>query len=333
VSTAAGWRPFRFCQPTEGKRLFDCQNGPDRPRSNDQSQPLELCCRSDLRLFRVCWVSTDTEKFYRIIGDLDRLLLPGTGEGFWSARPIFTEMNRSFVNGWGTCRVKEILDEKELLVFRDRNALTINVTKGYAISLAMIDEPPTGLYLYPQHYMARNVGPTTLKVFRYMPDRPVQNDIYDPTVRLELRDELELQPGDSIERNGFNDVLDWKAVAGTGFVLRLHSEQVGSYEWAFDRESRSPKGVTVLDSYSSQMTTVMQMLTTLEMPVKRDFVETGLRSPHFHVRWEALKMVGQLAPELMPEALERLRDDPHPAIRRAAERTIEMNIARGQVSN
>ena len=278
-------------------------------------------------------MSTDTEKFYRIIGALDRLLVPGIGEQFWSARPIFAEMDRSFVNGWSIGRIREILDEKELLVFRDRNALTINVTRGYAVSLAMIDEPPPGLYLYPQHYMARNVGRRALKVYRYAPDRPVQNDIYDSNVRLRLRDEVDLQPGESIERNGYTDVLDWKAEGETGFVLRLHSEQVGSYEWAFDRETLTPRGVTVLDSYSSQMTTVMQMLTALETPVSRDFVETGLTSPHFHVRWETLKIVSQLAPELVPETLEKLRDDPHPAIRRAAERTIEMNTARVQASS
>src|SRR5580700_3771443 len=99
----------------------------------------------------------DTDKFYRVIGELDRLLTPGTGDGFWAARPIFAEMDRSFLNGWGMCRIKEMLEEKELLVFRDRDALTINVTKSYAISLAMLDSPPGGLYLYPQHYMARNV--------------------------------------------------------------------------------------------------------------------------------------------------------------------------------
>lgn len=277
-------------------------------------------------------MSADTQRFYRIIGELDRLLLPGAGEHFWSARAIFGEMDRAFVNGWSICRVKEILENKDLLVFRDRNALTINVTKGYAVSLAMIDQPASGLYLYPQHYMARNVGRTSLKVRRYTPDRPVQNDIYDPNVRLELRDEFELAPGASLERNGYTDVLDWETEGETGFVLRLHSEQVGQYEWAFDRETRTPRGVTVLDSFSSQMTTVMQMLTTLQTPVDRDFIESGLTSPFFHVRWETLKMMGELAPALVPETLERLRNDPHPAIRRAAEKTIAMNAAQQQTS-
>ena len=272
-------------------------------------------------------MSSDTEKFYRTIAELDRLLVPGTGEGFWSARPVFAEMDRSFLNGWCMCRLEEILDEKELLVFRDRNALTINVTKAYAISLAMIDIPPDGLYLFPQHYMARNVGRAPLRVLCYAPDRPVQNDIYDPDVRLELRDEIELQPGDSLERNGHTDVLDWVCAESTGFALRLHSESVGNYEWAFDRKTLAPKGVTVLDSYSSQVTTVMQMLTALGTSVPRDFTERGLTSPYFHVRWETLKMIGQLAPELAPDAIERLRQDPHPAIRRAAERTVQMNAA------
>jgi hypothetical protein len=272
-------------------------------------------------------VSNDTEKFYRIIDELDRRLTPGTGEGFWSARSVFADMDRSFVNGWSMCRVGEIRDEKELLVFRDRNALTINVTKGYAVSLAMIDEPPTGLYLYPQHYMARNVGRTPLKVRRYVPDRPVQNDVYDPDVRLELRDEFELLPSESLERDGHTDALDWDSQGATGYVLRLHSEHIGHYEWAFDRQTRAPRGVTVVDSYSSQVTTVMQMLTALKTPVTRDFIETGLASPYFHVRWETMKMVGQIAPALVPETLERLRNDPHPAIRRAAEKTVQTNTA------
>ena len=270
-------------------------------------------------------MSSDTEKFYRVIGALDRVLTPGMGDGFWSARPIFAEMDRSFLNGWAVCRVKDILDETDLLVFRDRNALTINVTKGYAVSLAMIDRPPDGLYLYPQHYMARNVGRVPLMVRRYNPDRPVCNDVYDPAVRLELRGGFELQPGESLERDGYTDVLDWGPTEETGYVLRLHSESIGSYEWAFDRQTGAPKGVTVLDSYSSQITTVMQMLTALETPVDGDFIEMGLASKYFHVRWETLKMISRLAPELVQATVERLSSDPHPVIRRAAERTLLMN--------
>ena len=112
----------------------------------------------------------------------------------------------------------------------------------------MLDSPPGGLYLYPQLYMARNVGRAPLRVHHYHPDRPIENEVYDSNVRLELRDEFELRPGESLERNGYRDVLDWARADASGFVLRLRSESVGNYEWAFDRETRAPKGVTVLDS-------------------------------------------------------------------------------------
>jgi hypothetical protein len=272
-------------------------------------------------------VSDDTDKFYRIIGELNRLLTPGAGENFWSARPIFSEMDRSFLNGWAVCRVQDLLDEKDFLVFRDRNTLTINVTRGYAVSLVMIGRPPADLYLYPQHYMARNVGPVPLKVSRYYPDRPIRNDVYDPDIRLVRRDEAELRVGESIERNGYEDVLDWRTDGPTGFVLRLHSESLGDYEWAFDRVTGAPKGVTVLDSSSSQIATVMQMLTSLGAPLDEDFAEMGLASRHFHVRWETLKMINRLAPEKTEETVERLKNDPHPAIRRAVEKTLGMRAA------
>ncbi len=270
-------------------------------------------------------MSSDTETFYRLISELDQLLVPGIGEGFWSARSIFAQMDRAFLNGWSMCRLQEMLDEKELLVFRDRSALTINITRGYAVSLALIEQPAPALYLYPQHCMARNVGPVPLTVRRYTTDRPVQNDIYDPQVRLELRDKVILQPGQSIERNGYTEVLDWESPGETGYVLRLHSEGHGHYEWAFDRETLTPRGATVLDSFASQLTTAMQMLVALGVPVNRDFIELGLASPHFQVRWDTMKMIGELAPELTGETLHRLKDDPHPAIRRAVERTLQMN--------
>jgi len=268
-------------------------------------------------------VSKDTDKFYRIIGELDRLLVPGAGERFWSARPIFAEMDRSFLNGWAVSRIQDLLGEKDFLVFRDRNTLTINITRGYAVSLAMISRPPADLYLYPQHYMARNVGHAPLRVSRYSPDRAILNDVYDPDLRLVLRDESELEPAESIERNGYEDVLDWRSEEQTGYVLRLHSESLGDYEWAFDRATGAPKGVTVLDSYSSQVATVMQMLTSLGAPLDEDFAEMGLGSRHFHVRWEALKMINRLAPEKTEQTVERLKDDPHPAIRRAIEKTLQ----------
>ncbi|HEY1962523.1 MAG TPA: hypothetical protein VGG69_08900, partial [Rhizomicrobium sp.] len=260
-------------------------------------------------------MSDDTAKFLRIIAELDRTLTPGTGEGFWSARAIFAEMDRAFLNGWSLCRLKELIEEKEFLVFRDRNAITINITKCYAISLALIENPPHSLYLFPQHYMARNVGRTTLAVRRYGPDRPIRNEIYDPDVRLELREEIELHPGESIERNGYTDVLDWESPGATGHVLRLHSEGLGYYEWGFDRRTWAPSGVTMLDGFSSQVATAMQMLTTLGVPVDDEFIDGGLASPDFHVRWETLKMINQLAPQRTRETLDRLKADPHPAVR------------------
>lgn len=277
--------------------------------------------------FSECAVSDNVEKFYRIIGELDRRLIPGAGNAFWAARPIFAEMDRSFLNGWAACRVKEIRDQKDFFVFRDRSALTVNVTKSYAVSLAMIGRPADGLYLYPQHYMARNVGPVPLIVRFYRADRPIRNDTYDPDVRLQLRDEIELQPGEALERDGYNDILDWRATGSMGFVLRLHSESIGNYEWAFDRRTLAPKGVTVLDSFSSQVTTAMQMLAAMGTPVDDSFIEMGLTSPYFHVRWETLKMISRVAPERTREAIERLKDDPHPAIRRAIEKTMAMDDA------
>jgi hypothetical protein len=274
-------------------------------------------------------VSEDTDKFYRIIGELDRLLTPGAVESFSSARSIFAEMDRSFLNGWAICRLQDLLDEGNFLVFRDQNTLTINITKGYAVSLAVIDRPPDCLYFCPQHYMARNVGCVPLRVSRYNPDRPIRSDVYDRDTRLVRRDEFEIQPGESIERNGYEDVLDWRSEGDTGLVLRLHSELLGDYEWAFDRATGAPTGMTVLDSFSSQVATVMQMLTSLGAPVDEDFVEMGLASRHFHVRWETLKMVNRLAPERTRETVERLKNDSHPAIRRAIEKTLATNAANG----
>jgi hypothetical protein len=273
-------------------------------------------------------VSNDTDKFYRIIRELDEFLTPGVGENFWSARPIFAEMDRSFLSGWAISRLKNLLSETDFLVFRDRNTLTINVTKGYAVSLSMINRPSADLFLYPQHYMARNVGHAPLDVGRYGMDRAIQNDVYDPDVRLVPRGACELRPTQSIERNGYEDVLDWRSEEQTGYVLRLHSESLGDYEWAFDRATGAPKGVTVLDSHSSQVATVMQMLTSLGAPLDEEFAESGLASRHFHVRWETLKMINRLAPGNTEQALERLKDDPHPAIRRAVEKTLGMNAAR-----
>ena len=48
--------------------------------------------------------------------------------------------------------------------------------------------------------------------------------------------------------DGYRDVFDWARADAPGCVLRLHSESAGNYKWAFDRETRAPNGVTVLDS-------------------------------------------------------------------------------------
>ncbi|HEY2013241.1 MAG TPA: hypothetical protein VGH38_07045, partial [Bryobacteraceae bacterium] len=64
-----------------------------------------------------------------------------------------------------------------------------------------------------------------------------------------------------------------------------------------------------------------------------EFIDGGLASPDFHVRWETLKMINQLAPQRTRETLDRLKADPHPAVRKAVERTLAMNAAKQSVGD
>lgn len=263
-----------------------------------------------------------------LITSLDDALRDGAEANFWDVAPLFEKMGIEFINSWSFTILKGIVDGTASPPYHDRGGILLHASRRYTISLTLLSYVPEYIYWYPQHYFAKNVCRRPVVAHRYALAEPQQNDLYDSEAGLIDLGPLVLDPGAILTRNGDREIVDWGDTGQEGgLILRLHSVGTGPYEWAFDRTHKRAAGMTAIDPVASQIVSLLRLLSLVGAPNDQQLIETCLESKFFHVRWEALRTLGALYPSAARQALNSLVNDPHPTIRRAAEKTLALNAA------
>lgn len=151
----------------------------------------------------------------------------------------------------------------------------------------------------------------------------------DDLVRLDLRydkgEAFNCQTGDVL-RFGAEEAFEYTAKLGAhALVLQVQMHSGGlPMALEFDADTRRLVGA----SSPSQEPTRLQMLATAMRMFERqdatEQMERLLEHPSHYVRWHAMREFLGLSPQLAWPHLLRMRDeDPQPAVRRAAMRTVE----------
>jgi hypothetical protein len=110
--------------------------------------------------------------------------------------------------------------------------------------------------------------------------------------------------------------------SGVGFRLYEHSDE--TMVSMFDKKTRSLVGQTPLVSKHSEIVLALKVLATAKAPEAEEVARMALGSSAHFVRWEAAKVLSQLAPVSVEEMLVKLTSDPHPEVRNAAAQSIAL---------
>jgi hypothetical protein len=274
-------------------------------------------------------MAADRHNHESLIASLNEALRDGADADFWAVAPLFEEMGAEFVNNWSLVVLKGIVDGTAAPPYHDRGGILLHASRNFTISLTLLSYVPEYIYWYPQHYFAKNIGRLPVFAHRYALAKPQRNDLYDPEAELIDLGRQMLDPGAVMNRDGSREIVDWgESGQEGGLILRLHAIGTGPYEWAFDRPRKRAAGMTAIDPVASQMVSLLRLLSLVGAPDEQQLIEACLQSKFFHVRWEALKTMGALYPSAARQALNSLVGDPHPTIRRAAEKTLALNEGR-----
>jgi hypothetical protein len=176
------------------------------------------------------------------------------------------------------------------------------------------------------------IGPGFLVVRVYHLDAPPSLDVLDrsrrlrevATQRIEFPRILELSAPEYLY-----EIVD--ATPHTAILL-MTSPAICRYRWYFDRETLAPTTIGSTDRSASRLAAACKLIAALgdAESAPLDGVARLTTHPDHFVRWSAISSIARLDPAARRPLLERALSDPHPHVRSAARRTLEVDTSDGE---
>lgn len=270
-------------------------------------------------------------KFSELIEEMEAHLKASASPGeFWKHAPgLFSAV---LENELHTKALNELLEG-----IRDENLpITANHTAGQFIALhtspysswAIIfhKSPIRFLYLSPVDALQARIGGSKLDVTRFHCEEPAAFDILQPRLEL-VEDDPMSAPIDAVfTRHGRREILDWRTSPGSlrpGVTLRINSGLLADFEWAFDRGTKRPVGLSGIDPLKSNMTTIFSLLASVGDQSSIEHLRPFLGSDKHFLRWHAAQTIAAIDAAEGIACVTALADDPHVEVRSAARKSLE----------
>jgi len=269
--------------------------------------------------------------FFELIAEMEaRLKASASPDAFWKYAPeLFSAV---LENGLHTKAVNGLLAG-----IRDENLpITANHTAGQFIALhtspysswAIIfhKSPIRFLYLSPVDALQVRIGGSELDVTRFHCEEPEAFDVLQPDLELIEGDPIPAPIGTVFARHGRREILDWQTGPGSlrpGVTLRINSGLLADFEWAFDRGTRRPVGLSGIDPVRSNMTTIFSLLASVGDQSSIEHLRPFLGSDKHFLRWHATQTIAAIDADEGKACVTALVDDPHVEVRSAARKSLE----------
>ncbi|WP_156457769.1 HEAT repeat domain-containing protein [Altererythrobacter sp. Root672] len=190
------------------------------------------------------------------------------------------------------------------------------------------------LYLSPINAIQSNIGKTdSVKVVRYRCNRPNDFSVLDRDLSITEIESVTPGKNQIVMRPGSTDILDWRPASDTGargLTLRLNGSPLESFEWTFSRETNKAIALAPIESFESNLTTLLTLLSTCGNGETVDLVLPLLQHERHFVRWAAAQTIAAIDEEAGLKAIAKLTSDPHPEVRSLA-RSKESPLLGGEI--
>lgn len=182
---------------------------------------------------------------------------------------------------------------------------------------------PELLHGSPRHRLFGALGPGALRVDRYRHEDEHPADFFDRAVRITRRGEEELAAGSYLRLEAFRDIVEIKPAAEVRLALVLSSAPVSTIRWSYDRSTLEPRECATATLNENHLSHAMWALVQLGHPRAAEAIAGLYEHPAHYLRWDAVRALMEVDPERGMELLQRAATDPHPHVRRAAQRALE----------
>jgi hypothetical protein len=181
----------------------------------------------------------------------------------------------------------------------------------------------SGLLYGPcDHTLVINQGPGVLCVEQWEQPNPGPADIINRDHVLEPRATVQLQPGHLYRARAHRDVHRLSARDRPALAVALTRGQVTALRWGYDEATLRPVQIQGARSGPARLEYAFTLLAAMAHVEAAPVIASLIEHPDHYVRWSAVRRVMALDPSLGMHLVQRSRADPHPHVRRAAERAL-----------
>lgn len=257
------------------------------------------------------------------VRDMQAQFAHGKPESFWHCE----EYLRRFLETGGPAQklnedlTKLVADDLYLGSWQP-NAVVLCQGPGWTLSIALLDGPKRYIHALPFQAMYAPLGDTPLTGDRYELPPEYCNDIFDPSVRLKPAGPASATRHEILQLHSEQYAYDFH-VPRPQAILRLCTTPLRPLEWLFSKATLQAWQANDADLTFTQLRVAAGVLGKIAHQSSIDPLRRLTTHFHHAVRWAAIQNLGRLN---RSEALVKIREavnDPHPHLRRAAQKTLE----------
>lgn len=250
-------------------------------------------------------------------------LAKGDASSFWGLRALLSD----FVVGGG---LTDAINDQVMRLRADPHytnewsalELFIHKERSWSISIAVLDAPRRYIHAISELAFFVPLNKAGLKAKRYALPESYRNDLFDPAVSLTPAGEISAEPLEPLALESDRYAYDFQPTEATP-VARLMTAPVKPLEWLFSKATLQAWQANDADIAFTQLRVAAYVLGKVAHQSSVEPLKKLSAHPHHAVRWAAIQNLGRLN---RSEALVKIREavsDPHPHVRRAAQKTLE----------
>lgn len=241
---------------------------------------------------------------------------------FWACEPLLQRfLAEGVAERWLNDQLARLANSGSDAIAWQAKEAQVHRGEGWVLSLAVLDTPRRFIHVAPYlAFYAPLKGELTGDRYRL----PVgfKNDVFDPNVRLEPPERLTVTSRNILRLDSTQFAYDFNITRPVP-IVRFTSRYIQPMEWLFSKTTLQAWQANDADLHYTQLRVATQVLGKIAHQSSLEPLLKLSNHSHHAVRWAAIQNLGRINRTV---ALARVREaatDPHPHVKRAAEKTLQ----------
>jgi HEAT repeats len=257
-----------------------------------------------------------------VVRDIESSYRVAEPETFWLCEQALLHLlARGLLSRWLNEQLKSLVEDPQHVGDWSAKEAVLHRGKGWTLSVAVFDTQRRFVHALPFSAIYSPLQ-SALTGDRYRLPDDFKNDVFDPGLRLEPAGTVKVGRHELLRLETDRFAYDFH-ISQPIPVLRFVSAAQRPLEWLFSKNTLQAWQANDADLSSTQLRVAAYVLGKIAHHSSVAPLRELAAHPNHAVRWAAIQNLGRLS---RSEALVKIRqaiNDPHPHVRRAAQKTLD----------